>query len=75
MTSDLPIAEIVYALAALLGLGMISLAALCGWERWLAFRRYELERAGPTDVAGRIDLADMRERLRRLEAIAAGVDP
>ncbi|MFN3468503.1 MAG: hypothetical protein ACK4G2_02625 [Novosphingobium sp.] len=75
MTSDLPVAEIVYALSALLGLGMIALAALRGWDRWLAFRRHELDLAGPADVASRIELADLRERLRRLEAIAAGVDP
>lgn len=73
MTSD-----IVLSLSALAGLAMIAMATLRGWDGWLALKRLELERAAaPSDFGGTaslIDLADMRERLRKLEAIAAGVD-
>lgn len=73
MTSD-----IVLSVSALTGLAMIAMAALRGWDGWLALKRLEIERAGANDswgdAASMIDLADMRERLRKLEAIAAGVD-
>ena len=73
MTSD-----IVLSLSALVGLGMIAMATLRGWDGWLALKRLELERADALaecgGAASLIDLADMRERLRKLEAIAAGVD-
>lgn len=73
MTSD-----IVLSLSALTGLAMIALAALRGWDGWLSLKRLELERAETGtefgNAASLIDLADMRERLRKLEAIAAGVD-
>lgn len=73
MTSD-----IVLSLSALVGLAMIAMATLRGWDGWLALKRLELERAATADdfggTASLIDLADMRERLRKLEAIAAGVD-
>lgn len=69
--------DIVLAVSALTGLAMIALAALRGWDGWLALKRLELDataRAETGDAMNLIDLADMRERLRKLEAIAAGVD-
>lgn len=69
------------ALCALAGVALIVLAALRGWQGWLALRHREIDlRAAPDGAeqgyaASRIDLADLRERVRRLEAIAAGVDP
>ena len=50
-----------------------------GWRGWLALRRAELDRApgfsGPAPAAGtRIEIADLKERIRKLEAIAAGVE-
>lgn len=73
MTSDL-----VLAISGLTGLAMIALAALRGWDGWLALKRLELERCetgdAAEDIGGMIELADLRERLRKLEAIAAGVD-
>jgi hypothetical protein len=67
---------------ALLALSIVSLAALRGWGQWIALRRHELDREsgesardeGSVTAASRIDLADLRERVRKLEAIAAGVD-
>lgn len=69
MTSDL-----VLALSGLTGLAMVALAALRGWDGWLDLKRMELERSETGDATSLIELADMRERLRKLEAIASGVD-
>ena len=77
MTGD-PLAV---ALCALVALALLVFAALRGWQDWLALRHREIElRATPDGpaqghAASRIELADLRERVRRLEAIAAGVDP
>ena len=65
--------------AGLTGLGMVTLAALSGWRGWLQLKREALvqahEPAAPAPNAGaRIEIADLRERIRKLEAIAAGVD-
>jgi len=70
---------LVAILAALVvALAMLSLAALKGWDGWLQLRRLELnqsrESRAPTPAAARIELADLRERVKRLEAIANGVE-
>ena len=67
------------AMAALAGLAILTSATLSGWRGWLALKRSELEggRRGdiPTPTAGaRIEIADLKERIKKLEAIAAGVD-
>lgn len=70
------------ALASLAALGIVAVAALRGWGGWLDLKRAELERMGSGDVseparlpsAERIEMADLKERIRKLEAIAAGVD-
>lgn len=70
----------VIALAALAGVIVVALAALRGWQGWLALRARELDLApreiegGAGSGAARIEIADLKERIRRLEAIAAGVD-
>jgi hypothetical protein len=70
---------ITIAIAALAGLAMMTSAMLSGWRGWLALKRTELEGAHQGDVAvpnagARIEIADLKERIRKLEAIAAGVD-
>jgi hypothetical protein len=60
------------------GLTAASIAALKGWQGWLELRRFELthesaERGLPP-AGNRIEMADLRERVRKLEAIAAGID-
>ncbi|MGN6619761.1 MAG: hypothetical protein ACTHKR_01685 [Sphingomonas sp.] len=68
------------ALAGLAGLAMLSVAALTGWRGWLQLKQQELDRHGePRDhgvpnATARIEIADLKERIRKLEAIAAGVD-
>lgn len=77
--------QVLIATAALLGLVVIAASALKGWQGWLDLKSRELdqsrERAEPKHGAGvsgggaaRIEIADLKERVRKLEAIAAGVD-
>ncbi|MBI0474556.1 hypothetical protein D9601_04165 [Sphingomonas sp. MA1305] len=74
--------DIVYltvSLSGLAGLGMVTTAGLSGWRSWLAFKHQQLdqahEQAPPVPSAGsRIEIADLKERIKKLEAIAAGVD-
>lgn len=54
-------------------------AALRAWRGWLDLRRLEIASRSPApeieqDAGTRIEMAAIRERLRRLEAIATGVD-
>ncbi|WP_375248821.1 hypothetical protein [Sphingomonas sp.] len=68
------------AAAGLAGLGMLIVAMLNGWRGWLDLKRQELRRGDGTPAAimpgasARIEIADLKERIRKLEAIAAGVD-
>jgi hypothetical protein len=74
--------EMLYATSALAGLLVIAGAALKGWQDWLTLKTRELDtRRGPAEFEGgsregmaRIELADLKERIRKLEAIANGVD-
>ena len=63
------------ALTALAGCAVLGLIGLKAFTAWLDLKRAELERpSGPAPVIHRIDVADLKERVRRLEAIAAGVE-
>ena len=59
---------------------MISGAGLRAWRGWLEIRRLELAQRGhvaPNSeqaVGLRIELAAVKERLKKLEAIASGVE-
>ena len=60
------------------GMTAACMAALKGWQDWLELRRFELthdsaDRTLPP-AGNRIEMADLRERVRKLEAIAAGID-
>ena len=74
-----PYLTMTLALSALTGIGIVALAALRGWGGWLELKRAELQHMraemAPSPSAGsRIEIADLKERIRKLEAIAAGVD-
>ena len=72
----------VIAAAALVGLVVVVAALLRAWQGWLALKERELERRSGPDRevqtaplgAARIELSDLKERIRKLEAIASGVD-
>ena len=73
-----PITIGVLAVSILVGLGAASWAGLKAWNGWLELKRFELthdtaDRTLPP-ATGRIEIADLRERVRKLEAIAAGID-
>ncbi|WP_422343691.1 hypothetical protein [Parasphingorhabdus sp.] len=61
----------------LIGLTAVSLIALRGWRDWIALKTKELEQKreeNPPSATSRIEVADLKERIRKLEAIAAGVE-
>jgi hypothetical protein len=70
------------ALSGLAAVVIVAAASLSGWRGWLALKRQELdtrrmaqERSSDMpSAASRIEIADLKERIRKLEAIAAGVD-
>ena len=72
--------SIIIAGASLLGLVIVAAAMLRGWHGWLELKRNEMERDHAPRVEGspmgaaRIEIADLKERIRKLEAIASGVD-
>lgn len=65
---------------ALVGLAMLVAASLKAWQGWLEVRRIELAGHGRLAAADRgpagdmIEMADLKERIRKLEAIASCVD-
>lgn len=73
-----PSVYLMFSAAALAALAMVTAATLMGWRGWLELKRRELDQRrepGPTGSASaRIEIADLRERIRKLEAIAAGVE-
>ena len=60
------------------GLGGASIAGLKAWNGWLELKKMELTQIagdrGLPPATGRIEMADLKERIRKLEAIAAGID-
>jgi hypothetical protein len=63
----------------LTALGILLFAALKGWQGWLDLKRLELASVQPRaashgGMAERIELADLKERIRKLESLAACID-
>jgi hypothetical protein len=60
------------------GLAGASIAGLKAWNGWLELKKMELTQMigerGLPPASGRIEMADLKERIRKLEAIAAGID-
>ena len=72
-----PVTVIALATMALAGLAITLAAALKGWAAWLEVKRLELAgapRGERREALDYIELADLKERVRKLEAIAACVD-
>ena len=65
---------------AVLCVGIVSSLSLRGWRDWIALKHAELETmrhgndAPVPSATSRIEDADLKERVKRLEAIAAGID-
>ena len=74
-----PISIALVGTSVLLGIALASMALLKAWTGWLDLKRLEIAAHGAGDIdlppaGGRIELADLKERVRKLEAIAAGID-
>ncbi|MEO6225711.1 MAG: hypothetical protein ABIO80_07675 [Sphingomicrobium sp.] len=74
-----PLSAGLIAASVMFAIGIAALATLKGWQGWLELKRMELvsgraEASMPPTGGGRIELADLKERVRKLEAIAAGID-
>ena len=76
---------LVITAACLVGICVVAFALLRAWQGWLELKRQELDRGprvshapeiegGASAGAARIELADMKERIKKLEAIASGVE-
>ena len=67
---------------SVIGLVIVAAALLRAWQGWLELKREELSRTparhGVDERTGlgtaRIELSDLKERIRKLEAIASGVE-
>ena len=74
---DLPTIGVLSA-SVIAGLAGTGWAGLKAWNGWLELKRFELTHdagdRGLPPASGRIEIADLRERVRKLEAIAAGID-
>ncbi len=76
----------IIAATAFAGLLVTVAGLLRGWQGWLRLKECELERraaakdlpkeleGGSPEGAARIEIADLKERIRKLEAIANGVE-
>lgn len=66
------------AVSSLAAIAILAAAGLKGFNGWLALQRAQIDLRGDASAApspmNRIEIADLKERIRKLEAIAAGVD-
>ena len=73
-----PITIGVLSASIIAGLAGASIAGLKAWNGWLELKKMELTQMigerGLPPASGRIEMADLKERIRKLEAIAAGID-
>ena len=84
MTSGLLDPTLVLTAGLLVAVIVLAGAALRAWQGWLDLKRSELDRVAAIRSGGseegsglgtaRIELADLKERIRKLEAIASGVE-
>lgn len=71
----------IWAATALIITSILVFAGLRAWRGWLDLRRFQIaqeqearrEEPDPSSAV-RIEMANLKERLRKLEAIATGVD-
>lgn len=80
----MPSEYLILAAASLIGVLVITATLLRGWQGWLTLKTRELEQqqalrrpeieGGAGSGMARIEIADLKERIRKLEAIAAGVE-
>jgi hypothetical protein len=74
-----PTFYMIIAATGLIAIALIAVIGLKGFTGWLDLKRAELDTLRSHDApapsaSSRIEIADLKERLRKLEAIATGVD-
>jgi hypothetical protein len=74
-----PFTALAMAAALILGFSITSAGGLKAWNGWLELKRLHLVNSSaqeprPPSPTARSDLAELKERVRKLEAIANGVD-
>lgn len=73
-----PMTMITLASTSLAGLSIATFAALRGWQGWLEVKRLELAGSGRPErrspAGDLIEMADLKERVRKLETIASCID-
>jgi hypothetical protein len=73
-----PLMIAVLSASVIVGLTGAALIGLKAWSGWLELKKMELTQTvgerGLPPAGGRIEMADLKERVRKLEAIAAGID-
>jgi hypothetical protein len=73
-----PLSIALIGASVLLATAMAAVVGLKGWQNWLDFKRLELASQtgdhGLPPATGRIEIADLKERVRKLEQIASGID-
>lgn len=76
MTDPTPL--LMVSSAALAGLALVSAASLRAWRGWLDLKQLELDAGSRGGHSGRglgkPELAELKERVRKLEAIASGIE-
>jgi hypothetical protein len=70
---------LIIAMTALIATALLAVVGLKGFTAWIDLKRAEIDAmrapvGGVPSATNRIEIADLKERLRKLEAIAAGVD-
>ncbi|MFM5915812.1 hypothetical protein D5I55_05800 [Chakrabartia godavariana] len=73
------VSTLILALTGLAGLALAAFVGLAAFSKWIDLKRSEIDshrghEGGVPSATNRIEIADLKERLRKLEAIAAGVD-
>ncbi len=67
-----PALLVAIAAAVTLAIGITVAACLRGWQEWLELRRDQIAEGRPAGGPG--ELRELRDRVRRLEAIADGAE-
>lgn len=75
---------VVMSASSIVAIALLGLVWAWSWKGWLELKRQQLGAGGGhgtsdelppvAQIGSRIELADLRERVKKLEAIAAGVD-
>ena len=65
-------AALPFALLLTLAVALVSVAGLHAWRQWLEVKRLEI--AGRSGARPKAELGELRRRVRRLEALANGIE-